>query len=293
MEITVTEKKLRIDKYLQEETEYSRSLIQKMIESQYILVNNLPIKANYVVRENDIINIKDGFIKETSVGAENIKLDIVYEDDDLIIINKKSGMVVHPGNGNASSTLVNALMFHTNLSDIDDETRPGIVHRLDKDTSGLMIAAKNNKAHELLTEMFKEKEIKRTYTALVIGEIKADTGDIDAPIGRDPSDRKKMTVTDKNSKEARTHFKVMKRYEGYTLLELNLDTGRTHQIRVHLKYIGYPVYNDPVYTNNKCTEFGQFLHSSKISFIHPITKKAIEYTSLLPKEFSDFLSDLN
>ncbi len=292
MEIIVTEEKERIDKYLQKHTEYSRSLIQKMIESKYILINNLPIKANYMIKENDVITIKDGFIKETSVEAENIKLDIIYEDNDLIIINKPSGMVVHPGNGNSNNTLVNALMYHTNLSDSEDETRPGIVHRIDKDTSGIMMAAKNNKTHELLTEMFKNKEIKREYLALVIGEIKPDTGKIDAPIGRDPKDRKKMTVIDKNAKEAITHFQVLTKYSGYTLLKLNLETGRTHQIRVHLKYIGYPVFNDPVYTNNKCTEFGQFLHSSKIHFIHPISKKTMEFTCPLPKEFNDFLKDL-
>ena len=293
MEIIVTEEKERIDKYLQKHTEYSRSLIQKMIESKYILINNLPIKANYMIKENDVITIKDGFIKETSVEAENIKLDIIYEDNDLIIINKPSGMVVHPGNGNSNNTLVNALMYHTNLSDSEDETRPGIVHRIDKDTSGIMMAAKNNKTHELLTEMFKNKEIKREYLALVVGEINPNSGTIDAPIGRDPNNRKKMSVTNINAKKAITHFQVLKRYNGYTLLRLNLETGRTHQIRVHLKYIGYPVYNDPVYNNQKYTDFGQFLHSSKINFIHPITKKTMEFSCPLPKEFEDFLNTLD
>ena len=293
MEIVVSESKIRIDKYLQEHTDYSRSLIQKMIESEYILVNDKPTKPNYLIRENDIITIKEGFVKETSVEPENIQLDIIYEDDDLIVINKPSGMVVHPGSGNYSSTLVNALMYYTNLNEFEDEVRPGIVHRIDKDTSGIMIAAKNLKTHELLTEMFKNKEVKREYISLVIGEINPSSGTIDAPIGRDPNHRKKMTVTDINAKKAITHFQVLKRYNGYTLLRLNLETGRTHQIRVHLKYIGYPVYNDPVYTNGKCTNFGQFLHSSKINFIHPITKKVMEFSCPLPQEFEDFLKTLN
>ncbi len=291
MEIVVTENNIRIDKYLQQNTEYSRSLIQKMIASEHVLVNNLPTKANYLIKEEDIIIIKDGFVKETKLEPENIKLDIIYEDEDLIIINKQSGMVVHPGNGNSNNTLVNALMYHTSLSETEDE-RPGIVHRLDKDTSGRMIAAKNNKAHELLTDMFKRREVNREYTALVVGEIQPETATIDAPIGRDNVDRKKMAVTDKNSKEAKTHFKVINRYKGYTLLELKLDTGRTHQIRVHLKYINYPVYNDPVYTTRKCTEFGQYLHSSKISFNHPVTNEYLEFTAPLPDEFTDFLNKL-
>ena len=292
MEIIANISKVRIDKYLQEHTDYSRSLIQKMIESEYILVNNKSTKANYLVKENDIITIKDGFIQPTDIKPEQIDLDIIYEDDDLIIINKPSGMVVHPGSGNYSSTLVNALMYHTNLNEFEDEVRPGIVHRIDKDTSGLMIVAKNPKAHELLSEMFKNKEEIKEYIALVIGEINPSSGNIDAPIGRDPHNRKKMTVTDINAKKAITHFHVLKRYNGYTLLKLNLETGRTHQIRVHLKYIGYPVYNDPVYTNGKCTDFGQFLHSHKINFIHPITKKKMEFNCSLPKEFEDFLNTL-
>lgn len=293
MEIIANISKVRIDKYLQEHTDYSRSLIQKMIESEYILVNNKPTKANYLIRENDVITIKEGFVKETSVEPENIKLDIIYEDDDLIIINKPSGMVVHPGSGNYSSTLVNALMYYTNLNEFEDEVRPGIVHRIDKDTSGIMITAKNLKTHELLTNMFKNKAVKREYMALVVGEINPNSGTIDAPIGRDPNNRKKMSVTNINAKKAITHFQVLKRYNGYTLLRLNLETGRTHQIRVHLKYIGYPVYNDPVYNNQKHTDFGQFLHSSKINFIHPITKKTMEFSCPLPKEFEDFLNTLD
>ena len=263
----------RIDKYLSENTEYSRSTIQKMIDNGNITVNN--------------------FKEETDILPENIKLDIVYEDDDLMIINKPSGMVVHPGNGNHEHTLVNALLGYTNnLSTNNDDIRPGIVHRIDKDTSGLMVVAKNNKCHELLAEAFKNKTINRYYTALVIGELDTESGIIDAPIGRDPNERKRYTVTKQNSKKAITHFNVIKRYKGYTLLNLKLDTGRTHQIRVHMKYIGYPIYNDPVYTNAKCSDFGQFLHSREIDFNHPITNKHLHFTAPLPKEFQDFINNL-
>lgn len=210
-----------------------------------------------------------------------------------MIINKPSGMVVHPGNGNHEHTLVNALLGYTNnLSTNNDDIRPGIVHRIDKDTSGLMVVAKNNKCHELLAEAFKNKTINRYYTALVIGELDTESGIIDAPIGRDPNERKRYTVTKQNSKKAITHFNVIKRYKGYTLLNLKLDTGRTHQIRVHMKYIGYPIYNDPVYTNAKCSDFGQFLHSREIDFNHPITNKHLHFTAPLPKEFQDFINNL-
>lgn len=283
----------RIDKYLTEITDYSRSTIQKMIESEYILVNDKPTKSNYRLRENDIIEVKDGFIEEVDITPEDIKLDIVYEDNDLMIINKPSGMVVHPGNGNTEHTLVNALMGYTNsLSDSNGEVRPGIVHRIDKDTSGLIVVAKNNKTHELLAEGFKNKTIKREYTALLIGSLKTDTATIDAPIGRDKNERKRMCVTSENSKNAVTHLNVLKRYNGYTLVNFKLETGRTHQIRVHSKYIGHPVYNDPVYTNSKTTEFGQFLHSRSIDFIHPITGERLQFEAPLPKEFQDFIDNL-
>lgn len=289
----VAEKEIRIDKFLAEITEYSRSTIQKMIDESYIKVNRKNVKSNYILKLNDLINIDDSYKEELDIEPENIKLDIVYEDEYLMVINKPSGMVVHPGNGNTNHTLVNALMGYTNsLSNNNGEIRPGIVHRIDKDTSGLMLVAKNNKTHELLAEGFKNKSINREYLALVIGELKTDNGTIDAPIGRDKNDRKKMTVTDENAKSAVTHFKVIKRYKGYTLIKLKLETGRTHQIRVHMKYIGYPVYNDPVYTNNKTTEFGQFLHSYLIDFIHPITGKLIHYECPLPKEFNNFLDTL-
>lgn len=283
----------RIDKYLSENTEYSRSTIQKMIDNGNITVNSKPTKSSYKLELNDIIAIDNNFKEETDILPENIKLDIVYEDDDLMIINKPSGMVVHPGNGNHEHTLVNALLGYTNnLSTNNDDIRPGIVHRIDKDTSGLMVVAKNNKCHELLAEAFKNKTINRYYTALVIGELDTESGIIDAPIGRDPNERKRYTVTKQNSKTAITHFSVIKRYKGYTLLNLKLDTGRTHQIRVHMKYIGYPIYNDPVYTNVKCTSFGQFLHSREIDFNHPITNQHLHFTAPLPKEFQDFIDKL-
>lgn len=282
----------RIDKYLAKELDYSRSTIQKMLDENYISVNGKAVKANYLLKGNDLINIKEGYIKEINLEPEDIKLEIVYEDDDLLIINKPSGMVVHPGNGNASGTLVNALLHYTNNLSHEEDFRPGIVHRLDKDTSGLMIAAKNNKAHELLADGFKNKTIKREYIALLIGELKTDAAVIDAPIGRDPNERKRMCVTDNNAKSAITHLSVIKRYKGYTLVRLKLDTGRTHQIRVHMKYIGYPVYNDPVYTNNKCSDFGQFLHSASIDFEQPITHHHLHFDCPLPKEFQDFLNTL-
>ena len=263
-----------------------------MIDNENIKVNDKKTKASYKLELNDTVLIDDNFKEETDILPENIKLDIVYEDNDLMIINKPSGMVVHPGNGNQEHTLVNALMgYTTNLSD-GSKTRPGIVHRLDKDTSGLMVVAKNNKSHELLAEAFKNKDIHRYYTALVIGELDTSEGLIDAPIGRDPSERKRYTVTKQNSKNAITHFNILKRYKGYTLINLKLETGRTHQIRVHMKYIGYPVYNDPVYTKMKCTPFGQFLHSREIDFYHPITKEHLHFTAPLPKEFQDFLNTL-
>lgn len=293
MELLVEEGSLRIDKYLAANTEYSRSLIAKMIENEYVLVNGKKTKNNYVLKSGDKIEVKDGFIEPLDVKPENIPLNIVYEDDDIIVLNKESGMVVHPGNGNNDGTLVNALLYHTNaLSDVNGEVRPGIVHRIDKDTSGLMVVAKNNKAHEILADALSRHEIKRDYIALLKGEFLSDTATIDAPIGRDKLNRKKMTVTAENSKDAITDMRVLKRYKGYTLVRLSLHTGRTHQIRVHMEYIGYPVYNDPVYTNDKTTEFGQFLHSSSIDFYHPITKEHMHFECELPEYFKEFLDTL-
>ena len=293
MEVKVVENDIRIDKYLSNNTELSRTLISKMIDNGYILVNGKKTKNNYKVKENDIISIDDSFKEEINIEPEEMDLDIVYEDNDIMIINKPSGIVVHPGNGNYKGTLVNGLMYYTNnLSDVNGEIRPGIVHRIDKDTSGLIIVAKNNKTHEILGDYFKNKSITRTYIALVKGEIGTNSGTIDAPIGRSDKVRKKMAVTAKNSKNAITHFTVLKRYKGYTLIKCKLDTGRTHQIRVHMAYIGHPVYNDPVYTNDKCSDFGQFLHSYSMEFIHPITKEKMYFECPLPEYFSEFLKCL-
>lgn len=287
------EENLRIDKYLVNYLEYSRSLIAKMIDEEFILVNGKSVKANYIVKNGDEIEIKEGFIEDTDIEAEDIPINIVYEDDDLIIINKESGMVVHPGSGNNHGTLVNALMYHTNdLSDINGEIRPGIVHRIDKDTSGLMVVAKNNKTHEILSDMLSKHEIKREYIALLKGEFMHDTATIDAPIGRDKLDRKKMAVTADNSKSAVTHLTVIERFKGYTLVRLALETGRTHQIRVHMAYIGYPIYNDPVYSSSKTDEFGQFLHSASIDFIHPTTKEQMHFEAELPIIFKNFIDTL-
>lgn len=295
MEIVVNEEEVlvRIDKYLVEKLDESRSTIAKMIDEEYILVNGKKTKANYVVKVNDVIEVKDGFIEEMDIVPENIPLDIIYEDEDIIVVNKESGMVVHPGNGNESGTLVNALLYHVNeLSDVNGEVRPGIVHRIDKDTSGLMIVAKNNKAHDILADRLSRHEIKREYIALLKGEFLSDTATVDAPIGRDKINRKRMAVTADNSKDAITHFRVLERYKDYTLVRLQLETGRTHQIRVHMDYIGYPVYNDPVYTNDKCTSFGQFLHSASLSFIHPITGEELNFEVDVPEEFKNFVDTL-
>lgn len=291
MEVEVL-KEERIDKYLAEELGISRSTVKKMIDEGFVLVNGKEVKASLILSEADELFVKDGFIKEASFEAEDIPINIVYEDDDLLVINKKSGMVVHPGNGNTSGTLVNALMHYTKNLSNKEAFRPGIVHRIDKDTSGLMLVAKNDKAHDILAEGFKNKTIKREYIALVCGVIGEDSGVIDAPIGRDAKDRKKMCVTSENSKKAVTHFKVLKRYEDYTLLKLILDTGRTHQIRVHMKYIGHPVYNDPVY-GKAYNDFGQFLHSASIDFEQPTTHEHLHFECDVPKKFQDFLDTLN
>lgn len=291
MEVEVLREE-RIDKYLAEELGISRSIVKKMIDEGFVLVNGKEVKASLILSEADELFVKDGFIKEASFEAEDIPINIVYEDDDLLVINKKSGMVVHPGNGNTSGTLVNALMHYTKNLSNKEAFRPGIVHRIDKDTSGLMLVAKNDKAHDILAEGFKNKTIKREYIALVCGVIGEDSGVIDAPIGRDAKDRKKMCVTSENSKKAVTHFKVLKRYEHYTLLRLILDTGRTHQIRVHMKYIGHPVYNDPVY-GKAYNDFGQFLHSASIDFEQPTTHEHLHFECNVPKEFQDFLDTLN
>ena len=285
---------VRIDKYLADNTDYSRNLILNLIKNGDILVNGSKIKPSYKVKCGDEITINNVKTDTKDITPWDYPLDIVYEDDDIIIVNKPSGMVVHPGNGNKDHTLVNALKSYTDkLSDINGE-RLGIVHRIDKDTSGLIIVAKTNKAHEILGQYFKEHSIKREYIALLCGIFPHDTATIDAPIGRDEKNRLRMAVTPNNSKRAVTHLEVLKRYKaGFTLVKARLETGRTHQIRVHTKYIGYPVYNDPVYANKSIGDFGQFLHSYSMEFIHPITKEKMYFKRDVPKYFQDFLDKLD
>ncbi len=295
MELEVTKNNIRIDQFLSEELDISRSKIQKLIKQEKVSVNGKVIPSSYSVKAGEIITIEDDLDFSITLEKENILLDVVYEDEYLLIINKESGMVVHPAPGNYHGTMVNALLYHFSLSNLDS-IRPGIVHRIDKDTSGLLVVAKDDKTHELLSEMIKEKKVKRIYIALVDGIIPHETGTIDAPIGRDIDNRQKMKVTDVNSKDAITHFKVLKRFPNanQTLIECELETGRTHQIRVHMAYIGYPIYNDPVYGKRKTvTAFGQFLHSQKIQFIHPITGKLIEKEAPLPKEFQSYLDKID
>ena len=287
----------RIDAYLSEKNEdISRVAIQRLIEHQKILVNGKKIKSSYKVQENDKITLEEEKPKEISLKAQNIPLEIIYEDNDIIAVNKPKGMVVHPANGNPDGTLVNAIMAicKDSLSGIGGEIRPGIVHRLDKDTSGIIVIAKNDKAHINLSEQIKNHEVKKTYIALVRGVIKENEATIDMPIGRSRTDRKKMTVA-KDGKNAVTHIKVLKRYDKYTLLEINIETGRTHQIRVHLSHIGYPIIGDYIYSNGK-NEFGvegQCLHAKSLEFKHPITKKEMKLEAPLPEYFQDIINKLD
>ena len=291
MILVTEEESLRIDSYLAQKLELSRSKIQKLIKEDLVTVNDKTVNANYLVKQNDKIEIKDELNYEINIEPEDIPLDIVYEDDDLLIINKKSGMVVHPAPGHYTGTLVNALLYRFNLTS-GEKNRPGIVHRLDKDTSGLMLVAKNEFTHEKLSEMISKKEVERKYLAIVDGLIKHETGTIDAPIGRDIADRQKMAVTDVNAKDSITHFRVLERFDNNTLIECILETGRTHQIRVHLAYIGYPVNNDPAYGRGKATEFGQMLHSKSIKLKHPRTGKELFFEIEPPKEFKEKLKQL-
>jgi len=281
----------RIDSYLSNITEVdlTRAKVQSLIKTGNILVNGNSVKNSYKVNDGDEIDIT--YVEEDlDVKGEDIPLNIVYEDEDVLVINKESGMVVHPSLGNTSGTLVNALINYSKLSTINGDFRPGIVHRIDKDTSGLLVVAKNDKSHLFLSDELKEHKIKRKYVALVHGVIKFDKGTVDAPIGRDKNDRKKMAVTSDNSKEAITHFRVIDRYKNTTLIECELETGRTHQIRVHMKYIEHPIVNDPVYSRDKNIDgFGQMLHAKEISFIHPKTKKEMTFTCDVPEEFNKIL----
>lgn len=282
---------LRIDSYLADKLSISRSKVQKLIKEDKVQVNGKNINANYLVKANDEIAINDDLNYEITIEPENIPLDVIYEDNDLMVINKESGMVVHPAPGHYTKTLVNALLYRFNISKTSN-MRPGIVHRLDKDTSGLMLVAKNEETHEKLASMIANKEVERHYLAITEGVIKSDTGTIDAPIGRDPNNRQKMQVTDVNAKNAITHFKVLERFKKNTLIECILETGRTHQIRVHLAYIGYPILNDLTYSKGKCSEFGQMLHSTSIKFKHPRTNEELYFKVEPPQEFKDKLKEL-
>lgn len=291
MKIEVLENNIRLDNYLIDKLDSSRSKIQRLIKNNSILVNDKNTKSSYLVKTGDIITITDVKEESSNIEPEDIKLDIVYEDEYLLVVNKPSGMVVHPGCGNRNHTLVNALMHHSKLSNLDN-IRPGIVHRIDAYTSGLLMVAKDDKTHRELALELKSNKAKRKYLALVHGVIVEDTATIDAPIGRDTKNRKKMCVTSVNSKDAITHIKVLERYIDTTFIECTLETGRTHQIRVHLSYINHPIVNDSVYGHKKQINptFGQMLHAYTLGFIHPVTHEYLEFKAEPPKEFMEILN---
>lgn len=296
-EYKVENENCRIDKYIAEKNnKFSRAIIQKMIEEEKILVNGAKTKNSYKVACGDIVTIEEMVAKEDlKLKPQKIDLNVIYEDEDIIIINKEKGMVVHPGNGNPDGTLANAILERCkdSLSGIGGTVRPGIVHRIDKDTSGLVIVAKNDNAHLNISKQIQERKVSKTYIALVRGNVKENEATINMPIGRSNKDRKKMAVT-KSGKEAITHFKVLKKYNGFTLLELKIETGRTHQIRVHLAQIGFPIVGDGVYSNGK-NPFGvegQMLHAEKLEFLHPTTKKQVTFEAPLPDYFVEVLNNL-
>lgn len=287
----------RLDAYLSRKLiDMSRTYIQKMIKDGYVLVNGLRKKPKYILRQGDCIQISPIEPKTFEIYPEDIDIDIIYEDEDIAIVDKPVGMVVHPAAGNSSGTLVNALLYHLDsLSSPKEEFRPGIVHRLDKDTSGLMVVAKNNDAHRFLVDKLIKRDFKREYIALVHGRLEEEHGIIDMPIGRDPRDRRRMTVIDKNSKEAITQYRALKVFRDYTLVEASLKTGRMHQIRVHFEYINHPIVGDPVYSDRKDI-FGlknQLLHAIRIGFIHPRLKEYVEFETPIPNRFEDIINILN
>ena len=294
--VSQEEKGKRLDTYIPSvDTDITRTSAQRLIEDGNILVNGKNAKVSYKIQENDKISVEIPKPKQIELKAQDIPIEIIYEDSDIIVVNKPKGMVVHPANGNPDGTLVNAIMAicKDSLSGIGGEIRPGIVHRIDKDTSGLLIVAKNDNAHVKMSEQIKNHEVKKTYIALVRGIFKENEATIDMPIGRSMSDRKKMAVT-KNGKNAITHIKVLTRFDKYTLLQVNIETGRTHQIRVHLSQIGYPIVGDYTYSNGK-NEFnviGQCLHAQKLEFYHPITQKYMCLEAELPQYFKDILEQL-
>lgn len=284
----------RIDKALsQMEESWSRSQIGNWLDEERILVNGAAVKAKYKVKQGDVIEVTVPEVEDLEIVPEDLNLEIVYEDADVLVVNKPRGMVVHPAPGHTSGTLVNGLMHHCkDLSGINGVARPGIVHRIDKDTSGLLMVAKNDVAHESLVNQLVEKSVTRKYTALVHGHIAHEKGTIDAPIGRDQKDRQKQAVVDKG-KHAVTHFQVVERFGEFTLVECRLETGRTHQIRVHMNYIGFPLAGDPKYGPRKTIDFGgQVLHAGVLGFIHPVTKEYLEFESPLPEDFKQLLEEL-
>ncbi|MGJ5835237.1 RluA family pseudouridine synthase [Bacillus sp. G402] len=285
----------RLDKFLSTtEPEWSRTQVQQWVKDGLIEVNGKQVKANYKVQAGDQIKVEIPDPEALDVEAESMDLDIYYEDEDVLVVNKPRGMVVHPAPGHVTGTLVNGLMAHCNdLSGINGVMRPGIVHRIDKDTSGLLMVAKNDMAHESLVNQLVAKTVTRKYTAVVHGIIQHDTGTIDAPIGRDKKDRQSMTVTKENAKQAVTHFDVMERFKDFTVVECRLETGRTHQIRVHMKYIGYPLAGDPKYGPRKTVDFnGQLLHAGVLGFDHPRTGKYMEFTAPIPADMRGFIDSL-
>lgn len=283
----------RIDKLLTELLEFSRSKVQAMIKDGSILVNEIIVKANYKVKTNDLITVEEMVEREIELQPEDIDIDIIYQDDYILVVNKDHNLVVHPGAGNPTGTLVNALLYHVkDFKAIKGEVRPGIVHRIDKETSGLLVVAKTDAALADLSNQMKDKTTTRKYIALVEGVIPHNLGKINAPIGRDPKNRQRMAVTQKG-KTSVTNFKVITRYSKNTLIECVLETGRTHQIRVHLDYIGHPVVGDPKYGRRKTeTKYGQFLHAKTLGFVHPATKEYVEFDSELPQYFQDYLDTL-
>lgn len=294
--IVVTDEEGRIDAFIASRLSLSRSFAAELIDDGKVLLNGSDVKKRALVKSGDEVTVEIPELKEPEALPQDIPIDIVYEDDDLLVVNKPKGMVVHPAPGNSDGTLVNALLYHCKgtLSGINGVSRPGIVHRIDKDTSGLLIVAKNDVAHIHLAEQIKEHSFTREYLAICYGNVKQDSGLVSAPIGRDPKNRQRMAVVYKNSKSAVTHYEVVERFEGFTLMRFRLETGRTHQIRVHMASIGHPIAGDPLYGPKKViTELcGQCLHAGKIGFIHPKTNQYLEFEAELPEYFKKYKAKL-
>lgn len=292
----VTEGGIRLDAFVSAQFGMSRAMAAGLVDDGKVLLNGKSAKKSIAVKENDIVTVTLPDLAEPEAKPQDIPLDIVYEDDDLLVVNKPKGMVVHPAPGNADGTLVNALLFHCKgqLSGINGVMRPGIVHRIDKDTSGLLIVAKNDISHRFLAEQIKEHTFTREYRAVVYGNVKNDSGTVNAPIGRDPKNRQRMAIVYVNSKQAVTHYEVLERYDGFTYMKFRLETGRTHQIRVHMASLGHPLAGDPVYGPKKVITklSGQCLHAGKIGFVHPKTNEYMEFESELPPYFTDYLNTL-